>query len=71
MSFDPEKMKEAYHMPDSIVPVVLLVMGYPAKDAAPSIMHERREPIDNIVFYNDFSGWEAKEIDQAARAVHN
>jgi nitroreductase len=71
MNFDPEKMKETYHIPDSIVPVVLLPLGYPAEDAVPNITHGQREPIDNTVFYNDFSGWEAKAIDQAARADHN
>ena len=71
MYFDPEKMKETYNIPDSFVPVALLVIGYPADDAAPSKMHEQRNAIDNTVFYNDFSGWEAKENDKIARAEHN
>lgn len=55
MAFDPEKIAKTYDMPDSFVPVALLVMGYPAEDAAPSKMHEQRVAIDNTVFYNDFS----------------
>lgn len=71
MHFDPEKMKAAYDIPDSFVPVVLLVIGYPADDAVPNKWHEQRVPIDNTVFYNDFSGWKPKEIDEAARDGHS
>lgn len=55
MNFDPEKLKEAYHIPENIVPVVLLVMGYPAEDAKPNNAHDLRHPIENTVCYNDFS----------------
>ncbi|MFT8313150.1 MAG: nitroreductase family protein [Clostridium sp.] len=71
MYFDPKKIKEAYDIPDNLEPVALLVMGYPAEDAAPSKMHEQRAAIDNTVFYNNFSGWEAKGIGEAARADHH
>lgn len=55
MSFDPEKVREAYGVPGSFEPVALLVMGYPAGDASPSQSHKQRVVIDNTVFYNDFS----------------
>lgn len=71
MGFDPEKIAKTYDMPDNFVPVALLVMGYPAEDAAPHKLHEQRVAIDDIVFYNDFSGWGAKGIDEVARADHN
>ncbi|ADY55266.1 nitroreductase [Syntrophobotulus glycolicus DSM 8271] len=61
MYFDPEKMKEAYQIPDHFVPVALLVIGYPADDAAPAKMHRQRHAIDHTVFYHDFSGGEGQE----------
>lgn len=71
MYFDPKKIKEAYDIPDNFEPVALLIMGYPAEDAAPSRMHDQRVDIDNTVFYNNFSGWEAKGIGEAARTDHH
>lgn len=55
MNFDPEKMRETYHIPNNFESVVLLVMGYPADDAVPNKAHEQRNKIDSTVFYNDFS----------------
>jgi nitroreductase len=63
MYFQPEKMKEIYNLPDSFVPVALLVIGYPADDATPSIVHAERITIDNTVFYNDYSEGEARAND--------
>ena len=54
MYFDPQKMKEIYEIPDNFEPVVLLVMGYPAEDAAPSRTRGQREEMNHTVFYNDF-----------------
>jgi Nitroreductase len=70
MHFDPEKITKTYDLPEQIVPVALLVMGYPAQDATPSNMHEKRAPIEQTVFYHDFSSWSAPELDEAARANH-
>ena len=55
MSFDPEKIREAYGIPGSFEPVALLVMGYPAEDASPGPFHRQRVDLDNTVFYNSFS----------------
>lgn len=54
MHFDPSLMIKAFSLPDNFVPVALLPIGYPAADAAPSPMHEKRVPIDETVFYNKF-----------------
>ncbi len=51
MHFNPEKMVEAFLIPESLVPVALLVMGYPADDAAPIDMHSTYKNIDDIVSY--------------------
>ena len=56
MHFDPFKMKEIFCIPDNTEPVVLLVMGYPHKDAAPIEMHSKFRPIDEVVFYDSFEG---------------
>jgi len=34
MHFDPAAMREAFAIPEDLEPVALLVMGYPAEDAA-------------------------------------
>lgn len=48
--FDPSKVKSAFNLPDNIVPVALLPLGYPAADAAPTAMHNRAG-IDKTVQY--------------------
>ena len=34
--------------------IALLVMGYPAPDAAPCPAHGQRKELDEVVFYNEF-----------------
>jgi len=55
-SFDPQKVRHAFHLPKNYIPVALLPLGYPAADAAPSPGHSKREPLKKTVFYNDFAG---------------
>ena len=54
MHFNPEKMREAYNIPDNYEPVGLLVMGYPSEDAKPIEMHYKFRPMDETVFYDSF-----------------
>ncbi|MDR0934542.1 MAG: nitroreductase family protein [Burkholderiaceae bacterium] len=54
MYFDPAKIREAFAIPASLEPVALLVMGYPAPDAAPHPKHSQRKPLAETVFYNTF-----------------
>ncbi len=49
MHFDPSAMCEAFDIPENIVPVALLVMGYPADDAAPMDLHGKYRPIEETV----------------------
>lgn len=54
MYFDPARIREAFALPDALEPVALLVMGYPAEDAAPSPKHSQRKALEETVFYNTF-----------------
>jgi len=39
MYFDPKKTSELFSLPENIVPVAMLPIGYPADDAAPNERH--------------------------------
>jgi len=54
MMFDPEKMREAYNIPENIVPVTFLPIGYPAENARPSRLHGDRKSSDETIVYNQF-----------------
>ncbi len=51
MHFDPEAMVREFSIPENIVPVALLVMGYPADDAKPIDMHFEYRNIKETVIY--------------------
>jgi len=50
--FDPEKMKTVFSLPENIIPVVLLPIGYPDKTSSPHPNHYKRFDIEKTVFYN-------------------
>jgi len=52
--FDPNVIAKEFNLPDNIVPVALLPLGYPAEDATQHPLHNKRMPIEQSVFYNDF-----------------
>jgi len=54
MHFNPFKMKEMFNIPENIVPVALLVMGYPAPDAVPHEFHSQFRPMEETIKYNSF-----------------
>ena len=54
MHFNPTEMQKTFNIPENIVPTALLVMGYPAEDAAPLEMHSNFRPIEDVVFYDSF-----------------
>lgn len=55
MHFDPEAIRETFHIPENnTLPVALLVMGYPAEDSRPIAMHTALRAMDEIVFYDNF-----------------
>ncbi len=53
-SFDPQKVREIYSIPENYEIVSILPIGYPSKEAKPSNLHFEREPIQKTVFYNTF-----------------
>lgn len=54
MHFDPNAMKKEFNIPENISPVALLVMGYPAEDAAPMNLHFQQRPLEEVVVYDKF-----------------
>lgn len=51
-SFDPEKVKETYKIPENYEVVALLPIGYPTEDAKPAAMHEKRNTLEEITFWD-------------------
>lgn len=54
MHFNPEKLKEEFHIPKNVEPLALLVMGYPHESSSPIEMHSKYRPLEEVVFYEDF-----------------
>ena len=54
MHFNPEKMSKAFSIPENIIPVSLLVMGYAADDAQPAPRHDEFRDESELVVYNEF-----------------
>jgi nitroreductase len=51
-SFDPDAARKEFALPENIVPVAFLPIGYPANDAVPSGNHASRKPITETVSNN-------------------
>ncbi len=51
MFFDAAKLREAFSLPENLVPVSLMPIGYPAPDAAPSPRHTESRPESDLVSY--------------------
>lgn len=51
MHFIPEAVRTEFQLPHSFVPVALLVMGYPAKDASPHPTHTQSKSLDELTYY--------------------
>ncbi|MEY8351856.1 nitroreductase family protein [Lachnospiraceae bacterium 54-53] len=54
--FDPAGIRTAFELPEYLVPVALLPIGYPREDSAPHPFHEKRFDMDHSVFFNSFDG---------------
>ena len=54
MHFIPAAVREEFDMPESLEPVALPVMGYPASDAKPYPGHGEKRPVEEIVSYHHF-----------------
>lgn len=51
-SFDPEKVREVYQIPEHYEIVALLPVGYPSEEAVPTVNHEKRNAMDEFVFWD-------------------
>jgi nitroreductase len=49
MYFDPKKVRDLFALPESIVPVAVLPIGYAAEDAAPSERHSSRAALNGLL----------------------
>ena len=47
--YDPQKLKDAFSLPENVEPLNLLPIGYAAEDAAPLPMHFESKPIEELV----------------------
>lgn len=51
-SFDPDKLIEIYKVPQNLIPVAILPIGYPSEEAKPSKLHSKRNKIAEFVYWN-------------------
>lgn len=51
MHFDPTAVREEFALPETQIPVAILVMGYPADAVQASPMHTQNKAMDEIVKY--------------------
>lgn len=49
MFFDPEAARTEFSLPENLVPVSALAMGYPATEAHPAHLHGSRKPLAETV----------------------
>ena len=54
MHFNPTLMTETFNIPKNVIPVALLVMGYPADDSKPLELHSKFRCLDEVVHYDSF-----------------
>lgn len=55
-AFDHDKARELFNIPNYLIPVALLPLGYPAADASPHPIHYKRFDVSHTVFHNSFDG---------------
>lgn len=51
MSFDPEAAKAEFDLPDHLIPVAFLPMGYPAEDAQVNPLHYQNKSLEETATY--------------------
>ena len=51
MHFDPYAVRSEFALDDKLVPVALLIMGYPSEDAQPLSLHESFRDMQQVVSY--------------------
>ena len=53
-AFSAEAIIEQFKIPENLVPVALLPIGYPAEDSVPSTNHNKRYDMSKTVFYESY-----------------
>ncbi|HHU30308.1 MAG TPA: nitroreductase [Firmicutes bacterium] len=53
--FDPDILRREFNLPEYIVPVNILAIGYPAEDAAPSKLHYSRKRLAETTAFESHS----------------
>lgn len=54
-SFNADLIKEIFELPEYLVPVALLPIGYPSEDSVPNPkMHNNRYDVNHTVYFNSF-----------------
>jgi nitroreductase len=51
MFFDAAKARAEFSLPDNLIPIAVLPLGYPAADAEPADFHKQRKPLNELVFF--------------------
>lgn len=54
MFFDPEAVRAEFNLPENIVPVSALAMGYAAEDCKPSDRHGSKKEASETIIYDTF-----------------
>lgn len=54
MHFNPTLISETFSIPKNVIPVALLIMGYPAEDSKPLELHSKFRDIKEVVYYDKF-----------------
>ncbi len=49
--FDTKILKKAFDIPDNLIPVCMLPLGYKEESCPPSPMHNTRKSLDELVIY--------------------
>lgn len=49
MHFISEAIIDEFNLPGSVIPVCILVMGYPAQEAVPSVQHSKKKDLKDII----------------------
>ena len=51
-----KEVRREFHIPEALVPMAILMMGYPNEEAKPSRLHNDRLELSKTVFYHTFQG---------------
>lgn len=51
-SFDPKKLIDTFEIPENLIPVAILAIGYPSSESTPSKLHFQRKETSDFVYWN-------------------